>query len=483
RVDDSILDECENSFIAAQEKMTKATTAYYADTGVMALLCRHDRVLYVVNMTTPGERQHYALTLLRKLMRQLPDDWMVGVLYDIACQISRSIEKHGFLEEYGDRFVFAVSVFHAYGHHWACQLVFHPRKREGFGLTDGEGCERFWSAIRHLIAGLRVTGFHRRLFVLDRQIEWLQHESMWKVGRWLLRRYNDAVERRNNVKLILDRSGVTRADLALEWQAQVTAQLVKPPRQSANAADKIINDLLLALGTVHDLRQELKEERARLRKVHKMSSAEVTATTTRVDSLKHDIETVESRISNLQASLGSKAARSRWNSMRGDAYLRCRVNARAMRATIRSTLVSYKFERRKVERTFRHQLMRMYSFHTQTRDLVHRREKNLAAQVRKFNALVDQMEELKSQGKTPSRNTRLPRRLDSRKLFQLDVDDDIWQEDPGLGAQDEAALPRWQTDEDVKNGIAALLEENRCTEELERLRAEAVALGHWWDEE
>lgn len=93
KVDDEILDECEQSFTAAQEKVTKASKNYYSDTGVLAMLCRHDRVLYVVNMNTPGERQHYALTLLLKLMTELPDDWNVGVLYDIACQLSRSIEK------------------------------------------------------------------------------------------------------------------------------------------------------------------------------------------------------------------------------------------------------------------------------------------------------------------------------------------------------------------------------------------------------
>lgn len=93
KLDDAILDECEESFTAAQEKVTKASKNYYADTGLMAILCRHDRVLYTVNMTTPGERQHYALTLLRKVLQELPADWQVGILYDIACQLSRSIEK------------------------------------------------------------------------------------------------------------------------------------------------------------------------------------------------------------------------------------------------------------------------------------------------------------------------------------------------------------------------------------------------------
>lgn len=93
QVADEVLDECENSFKAAQEKVAKASTNYYADTGLMALLCRHDRVLWVTNMTTPGERQHFALALLRKLGTELPGDWFIGLLYDIACQLSRSIEK------------------------------------------------------------------------------------------------------------------------------------------------------------------------------------------------------------------------------------------------------------------------------------------------------------------------------------------------------------------------------------------------------
>jgi hypothetical protein len=56
------------------------------------------------------------------------------------------------------RILFALAVFHAYGHQWPCQLVYHPRKCEGFGLSDGEGCELFWSAIKLLIPSMRVAG-------------------------------------------------------------------------------------------------------------------------------------------------------------------------------------------------------------------------------------------------------------------------------------------------------------------------------------
>lgn len=92
------------------------------------------------------------------LFQHLPHDIQVGLLYDVACAFERSCLKWGFLSPFMDRIAFAVSVFHAFGHEWACQLLYHPRKRVGFGYTNGEGCERFWQSIRHLIPHLRISG-------------------------------------------------------------------------------------------------------------------------------------------------------------------------------------------------------------------------------------------------------------------------------------------------------------------------------------
>ncbi|KAG1727842.1 hypothetical protein EDB19DRAFT_1618472, partial [Suillus lakei] len=39
------LDACRESFLAADEKREKASTRFFTDTGIMALLCRHDCVL------------------------------------------------------------------------------------------------------------------------------------------------------------------------------------------------------------------------------------------------------------------------------------------------------------------------------------------------------------------------------------------------------------------------------------------------------
>ncbi|KAF9512245.1 hypothetical protein BS47DRAFT_1372845 [Hydnum rufescens UP504] len=116
----------------------------------MACLCRHDLPLFL--------KQFYAFALLDALLSELP-----GQLDVLAfCMISHakficSLLKWDFIPEWEGRIEFGVSVFHAYGHQWTCQLWYHPRKSEKWGLSDGEGCERFWSQLKRLIPGLRVT--------------------------------------------------------------------------------------------------------------------------------------------------------------------------------------------------------------------------------------------------------------------------------------------------------------------------------------
>jgi hypothetical protein len=111
KVPNSALEGCKDSFIAADERRTKASTKFFSDTGLMALLCRHDRVLWLANMTTAGESQFYSLALLRRLGQELPLTTHLGILYDIGCQLDRSCRKYGFLSELAGRMTFGVSVF------------------------------------------------------------------------------------------------------------------------------------------------------------------------------------------------------------------------------------------------------------------------------------------------------------------------------------------------------------------------------------
>ena len=183
----SILNDCRDSFVAADEKRQKASTQFFADTSIMALLCRHDRVLWTINMTSAGEKQYYVLALIKRLFEHLPHDATVGILYDIGCQLHRSCKKWGFLAEYLPRLSFAISVFHAFGHQWPCQIVYHPRKRIGFGLMDGEGCERFWSALKALIPSLRVSGVSWFSCCLLRNADLICHSITNASSRLMLR--------------------------------------------------------------------------------------------------------------------------------------------------------------------------------------------------------------------------------------------------------------------------------------------------------
>ena len=122
----SVLNACESSFIAADELQEKASKDFFDVTGLMAMLCRHDRVLWVVNMTSPGEKQHYVLVLVETLFQHLLHQWTVGILYDIGCQLHRTCIKYDFLGRYLERILFAISVFHAFGHGWPCQCIYHP---------------------------------------------------------------------------------------------------------------------------------------------------------------------------------------------------------------------------------------------------------------------------------------------------------------------------------------------------------------------
>lgn len=125
-IPNSCADSYGESFIAANSDCVKASMMYFSDTGMMAMLCHHDIILFWANMWTSGEKQFFALALLAAVMAELPSDWTLGFLYDIACQMHQSLIKWNFLPEFLPRIVFAISVFHACGHQWVCQLWYHP---------------------------------------------------------------------------------------------------------------------------------------------------------------------------------------------------------------------------------------------------------------------------------------------------------------------------------------------------------------------
>ncbi|EIN12249.1 hypothetical protein PUNSTDRAFT_60254, partial [Punctularia strigosozonata HHB-11173 SS5] len=484
RVPNSVLDGCESSFKAADEEREKASTQFFDDTGLMALMCRHDRVLWLANMSTPGERQHYPLALLKKLFQNLPVTWTVGVLYDIGCQLHRSCYKWGFLPEYRERIRFGISVFHAYGHQWPCQVIYHPRKCVGFGFTDGESCERFWSLIAHLVAVLRVCGYHQRLYILDSQIHHLDSVHRLSLADWLAKKFTTCQERLAAAQEELTRCNVGIEALRCEWDAQQASQTKPLERTSMNAADKDIDHILNLEQIIRILEKQMKQ----------LETSILAGEST--DETRMQLTEVEDRLARTQLSAKKYRAkldiqtRSKVDRLRGNQYLNNRVNALALKTRIRDRLRQRKFEFSRVDRVSRthasqssrkYSLMRTLGAHAT--NAIQQREPGIQALARRYNTLCIEMSDLIKRGAAPP-GAQAPTPIDVKSLWNLDVDDPIWH-DTGLMDEDlgEEAYPRWFADDAVRKGIRAMLEIDRCNEELARLRKERTTLQEWLQDE
>jgi hypothetical protein len=90
---DDAINVCMESHEAANGNRVKANVDVFADTGLMALLCRHDQPIFYANIDTPGEQQKYPLALLNRLFQLIPESATVCALYDVGCVLERSVQK------------------------------------------------------------------------------------------------------------------------------------------------------------------------------------------------------------------------------------------------------------------------------------------------------------------------------------------------------------------------------------------------------
>lgn len=92
-IPDEAVDQCETAYEAADGKKQKAAMDNFDDTGIMALICRHDIPLFFANIDSPGEQQKYSVALLQHLFSLLPHQATVVALYDVGCVLARSLAK------------------------------------------------------------------------------------------------------------------------------------------------------------------------------------------------------------------------------------------------------------------------------------------------------------------------------------------------------------------------------------------------------
>ena len=101
----------------------------------------HGAPLFYVSIWMTDKQQFYIPTMLSKLIKHLPQSWTVGCLYDIGPE--RSVTEEVGYNAWVEILVWSVSIFHTYGHQWACQLWYHPWKDLIWSLLDGDVCKQF----------------------------------------------------------------------------------------------------------------------------------------------------------------------------------------------------------------------------------------------------------------------------------------------------------------------------------------------------
>ncbi|KAJ7757316.1 hypothetical protein B0H14DRAFT_3096603 [Mycena olivaceomarginata] len=407
KVPQSMLNKCELSFKAADEKHEAASTQFFDNTGLMGILCRHDRVLRLVNMCTPGEKQYYVLALLEMLFHHLPLNICMGVLYDIACQLHRSCTKFGFLGQYLHHILFTVSVFHAFPHRWACQLIYHPLKCHGFGFTNGEGCERFWHSISKLIPYLQIE--HADKASLGRLGSWLVHQTVHYLAEC-------GIEEDKQVAVQTKPAQYTFTCIAME-RAEANSYTLGDPDLTAHV-------LLYAESRVENAEAAWRREQQKL-------------------------QCLEQQLGVTDATLIQK--------LRHSDYYAAHMNAKRLHKC--------KFELDLIEWSF-HCSRSENQKNDHAGAAIKRREPTISNMVKEYNKLCVDIVTLIRSKKAPAGMVALSP-IPAKDIVQLDIDNTIWQ-DMGLDEDTEPAA--WLVNDKVRAGIRTMLQKDRCNEEAPRLK-------------
>ncbi|KAF8452432.1 hypothetical protein L210DRAFT_3383491, partial [Boletus edulis BED1] len=472
RVPDEAVDNCESTYEAADGHKQKTSMESFDDTGVMALICRHDIPLFFTNIDTPGEQQKYSIALIEHLFSLLPLRATVVLLYDIGCVIDRSIGRYDIISHsIASRLRFATTAMHAYGHEWACQLVYNPRIIEGLGLTDGEGTERLWSRFIKLIGIERSSSRQRRLWLIDRQAEAVGIAMLRDLGAWQKRRLKKGVHEQGKVsQKVLDTCVVSISDLRSQWSEQRTAQL--SIRAHAPARLKKELDTVLVLQAELDAsNRALQTTRTAISKDNQASLA--------LDALDSMERTHNRLLEKVQALYSSLNVEEQFPELRGVNldFVRILLMARDLKINIRKRAIGSFFEWDKLDRAVRGKDKALGTkLHQQTRKAIAKRQPALMSAIRKFNQYCEQLERLYE----PQCGIPLPTPLPT-KLAELRSDQsllhDVWI------TPAEGNIPRWLEDQEVRDGIRALLKRDRCREEQVRLGMEADNMCRWFGNE
>ncbi|KAK7006739.1 hypothetical protein R3P38DRAFT_3214096 [Favolaschia claudopus] len=462
KVPQSVLDECEASFKAADEKREKASTKYFDDTGLMALVCRHDRPLFVVNMRTAGEKQFYILLLIEMLFQHLPADIRPAFFTDHASSLD---------------FFLATSIAFISVYQYFTHLA--TGGHASSSITPSNALDLGSRTVRVVnVSGkgscLLFQFFsHHRIYTLDMQLRYNAESNFFGLVDWLVRRYHHMEEKRREAKAGLEKCGITVGVLRLQFKDQVATQTKPLQRRSKKRGVAAVETILESRRKAETLFKRLTSLEETLLDDNALPTARQYAEMN-IDSTRSSYQTEKRRATQLEQKLGVNDATVLEKLQHGD-YYTAKMDAVAYKDRLLARLKDRKFEFDPIERRARVSKSDNQR-NEHVLDAIKRREPTISRLVKSYNDTCKKIANLINSKKAPV-GVVAPREIPAKGIYELDIDDDIWQE---LGLTDDDYAPLWLRDENVRSGIRWMLQNDRCDEEQHRLLRERRHLQIWF---
>ncbi|KAH6890083.1 hypothetical protein BKA70DRAFT_1120762 [Coprinopsis sp. MPI-PUGE-AT-0042] len=467
RVPDAAIDACEEAHEAGSGSKIKTNLDKFDHGGVMGMICRHDMPLFLANIDTHGEQQKFGVALIEYLFRFIPPHATVIACYDVGCVMDRSRQLYNiFSEGVSERLGFVTTAMHAYAHQWACQVVYAPRMRKGMGLTDGEGIERLWARIRRLIPITRNASARRRLWLLDRAMSAIGSDVMPGLAAALSRKLKNVKKRLESIRKRPTKK-LSNDFIRSQWHHQQSAQM-SLQSQAPLRVKKELDSVLSLQAEIDSTQKTLESTRKALGTTDKAASTAKSI----LDQLDEQQQDLAKRAEELYASVNIAEAFPGLEGLQLK-FVRGLLMARDMKISIRKRAIGNFFEWDKLKQASGGRT----KLHQKARANIQKRAPALTNAIKRFNKKVDQLKDLYK----PEWIIPLPDKLPT-DLGQLKGDPnlltDVW-----VSMSEGEEVPPWLSDPEVREEIAAMHAQDRCSEERVRVGIERDNMCRWFRKE
>ncbi|EJD38117.1 hypothetical protein AURDEDRAFT_33125, partial [Auricularia subglabra TFB-10046 SS5] len=465
----SAVKACESSHTAADGSRVKAGGDKHDDRGLMALVCRHDVPLFICNIDTPGEQLKYGLAMVIWASLHLPDDASILALYDIGCVAHKIVQSYEVLTAAMEaRIAFATSAMHAYAHQWECQIVYSPGLNPGYGLSDGEGCERLWSRIRKLISNLRSAARQMRLITLDRHVKFVAESIRDDLGRWLRRKWEALKLREYEARKTIALSGHSADFLREQWASQRDAQL-EVRRMTAPRLRKELEAVMALQDQIEAVQESIVSAQTA---VDNSRTAPAAAAHPHLDDLRATHEQLTIQADALYASLNVEQAFPAIQDF-GVEFVRTLIMCYDAKCIARRKLTGRFFEWDHLDQAAGGSGEPLGTKqHQRVLQSIQRRTPAIHNAVARYNGYCARLRELAPAGRVYPLPQELPTDI-SKLRNDPALLEDVWVSNIPAGTA------RWLTDSTVRVAIRSQLSLDRCAVERERLTREESQLIDW----